>query len=53
VSPLPVIALGGVDLGNVAECFRAGAAGVAAITMFNDRDRLPEIAREVRARFNC
>lgn len=53
VSPLPVIALGGVDLGNFAECLRAGAAGVAAITMFNDRDRLPEVAREVRGRLSC
>lgn len=52
VAPLPVIALGGVDLGKVMECARAGAAGVAAITMFNDRDGLKDIAREVRARFN-
>ncbi len=52
VAPLPVLALGGVDLGNVAECVRAGAAGVAAITMFNNRDGLTDVAREVRARFN-
>ena len=52
VAPLPVIALGGVEVGNVVECARAGAAGVAAITMFNDRDGLRDVSREVRARFN-
>ena len=52
VAPLPVIALGGIDLGNVAECARAGAAGVAAITMFKDRDRLTDVKKEVRVRFN-
>lgn len=52
VAPLPVVALGGVDLGNVVECARAGAAGVAAITMFNNRDGLTDAGREVRARFN-
>ena len=51
LAPLPVIALGGVDLGNIVECARAGAAGVAAITMFNNRERLTYVGREVRARF--
>ena len=53
LTPLPVIALGGIALGNVAECARAGAAGVAAITMFNDRRRLMDVVREVRTRFSC
>lgn len=52
VGPLPVIALGGIELGNVGECARAGAAGVAAITMFNDDERLADVSREVIARFN-
>ncbi len=51
VAPLPVLALGGVDLDNVAECARVGASGVAAITMFDDVARLVDIAREVRGRF--
>jgi thiamine-phosphate pyrophosphorylase len=51
VSPLPVIALGGVELNKVADCARAGAAGVAAITMFSDPLGLNKIAKEIRARF--
>ncbi len=33
---IPVIAIGGVDEKNVMECMRAGAAGIAAIRMFQD-----------------
>jgi thiamine-phosphate pyrophosphorylase len=33
---IPVIAIGGVDAGNGAECIRAGAAGIAAIRMFQE-----------------
>jgi thiamine-phosphate pyrophosphorylase len=36
--PVPVLALGGVDAGRVAECLEAGAAGVAAIRMFLFKD---------------
>ncbi len=35
---MPVIALGGVTLANAAHCVRAGAAGVAAIRMFQEND---------------
>jgi thiamine-phosphate pyrophosphorylase len=31
---IPVIAIGGVNTSNAAECIRAGAAGIAAIRMF-------------------
>jgi len=33
---IPVIAIGGVDASNAAECIRAGAAGIAAIRMFQE-----------------
>lgn len=33
---LPVMAIGGVSVENAAECIRAGAAGIAAIRMFQE-----------------
>jgi thiamine-phosphate pyrophosphorylase len=30
----PVVAIGGIDLGNMEECFAAGASGIAAIRLF-------------------
>lgn len=32
----PVLAIGGINLDNAADCFRAGASGVAAIRLFQD-----------------
>ena len=32
----PVLAIGGINDDNVAQCFEAGASGVAAIRLFND-----------------
>ena len=34
--PLPVIAIGGVDVSNAAACIHAGAAGVAVIRAARD-----------------
>jgi thiamine-phosphate pyrophosphorylase len=34
----PVIAIGGIDLDNAADCFRAGASGIAAIRLFMNTD---------------
>ncbi|MGH7839339.1 MAG: thiamine phosphate synthase, partial [Candidatus Binataceae bacterium] len=33
---IPVIAIGGVNAANASECFHAGAAGFAAIRMFQE-----------------
>jgi thiamine-phosphate pyrophosphorylase len=42
---IPVIAIGGIDAANAAECIRAGAAGVAVIRAATD----PELRRAVDA----
>ena len=36
----PVVAIGGITVDNVDECFQAGARGIAAITMLNDTENL-------------
>ena len=48
----PVLALGGVALDNVADCFRAGASGVAAIRLLQNPDRLASVTQEIRERFS-
>jgi thiamine-phosphate pyrophosphorylase len=50
LSPFPILALGGVMMGNVAECVRAGARGVAAIRMLQQPAQLADIAEEIRSR---
>ena len=47
----PILAIGGVALENIAECFQAGAAGVAAIRLFDDAERIETIAEEIRGRY--
>jgi thiamine monophosphate synthase len=51
LSPFPILALGGVMIGNVAECIRAGARGVAAIRMLQQPAQLAYVAEEIRRRF--
>jgi len=49
LTQFPVLALGGVTLDNAADCFRAGAAGVAAIRLMHDPDDLARVVAEIRA----
>jgi len=46
---IPVIAIGGIALDNVASCYEAGAAGVAAIRLFQDATDLPAVVRCLRS----
>jgi thiamine-phosphate pyrophosphorylase len=49
---LPVFALGGVTLPRFGELARAGAAGVAAIRLFQNVPDLTEVARAARGHFS-
>ena len=48
---IPVIAIGGVNATNGRECFQAGAAGIAAIRLFQD-SRDPEGVRKTIERWH-
>ena len=47
----PILAIGGVLLDNVADCFRAGASGVAAIRLLHDAENLGNTIEEIREIF--
>jgi thiamine-phosphate pyrophosphorylase len=48
----PVIAVGGVTIDNARQCFASGAAGVAAISLLSDAEKLSSVCELVRQEFD-
>ncbi|HUK34369.1 MAG TPA: thiamine phosphate synthase [Vicinamibacterales bacterium] len=52
-TPVPVLAIGGITMETVGAVASTGAAGIAAIGLFADRDRpIKQVVRALQERFN-
>jgi thiamine-phosphate pyrophosphorylase len=46
---VPVLAIGGISVDNASDCFATGAAGIAAIRLFQDAENLTALVSDLRA----